>query len=418
MRFLFRPPATEAAGLLALPWARPLADWPGDVLLDVPQRGVSRHVVRFVAADGAEGGRSAYALKEMPEELARKEYALLTGFAEEGLPAVEVLGVCVDRGEGLPAVLVTRYLDWSVSSRYLFSSGRVALGSPSVAQLLEAMAALLVRLHLAGVVWGDCSLSNTLFCADAGRPSAHLVDAETVERYPFLTGEQRRADVALAVARVAAELADLAARGLLPAGVDPGVTAEGLRAAHDALWAEVTREEPLAPEDPRQQVEQRVRQLGDLGFDAGEVELVTDAGGSRLRVRTRVSGPDRHRRELARLTGLEAGENQARRLLHDLHRHRAELERRTGAPVPEEVAGQRWLAEVWAPVVEAAPPELTGRLAPAELFHEVLEHRWFLSEQAGGDVGTAAAARSYVRTVLPRTPQVSGRAAVLARTAP
>ena len=51
------------------------------------------------------------------------------------------------------------------------------------------------------------------------------------------------------------------------------------------------------------------------------------------------------------------------------------------------------------------PAELRGKLEPAEMFHEVLEHRWFLSERAGEDVGTAEAARSYVETVLPEAPE-------------
>src|SRR3954465_659893 len=131
MRFLFRPPATEAAGLLALPGAtppgavprragdKPREEWPEDVLLEVPQRGISRHVVRFVALDG-----HVYALKEIVEPLARKEYGLLTDFAAEGLPTVTVLGICVDRPDDQPAILVTRYLEYSVSYRYLFSSPR------------------------------------------------------------------------------------------------------------------------------------------------------------------------------------------------------------------------------------------------------------------------------------------------------
>ena len=53
MRFLFRPPAADATGLLALPWDRPLEDWDPALLMEVPQRGISRHVVRFIreAAD-------------------------------------------------------------------------------------------------------------------------------------------------------------------------------------------------------------------------------------------------------------------------------------------------------------------------------------------------------------------------------
>ena len=118
-----------------------------------------------------------------------------------------------------------------------------------------------------------------------------------------------------------------------------------------------------------------------------------------------MSSPGQHRRELFRLTGLEVQENQARRLLNDLRAFRAYLEQKAGAPVSEAAAGASWLTEVYQPVIDAIPPELAGRLEPAEVFHQVLEHRWFLSEQAGRDVGTTAAARSYVRNVLPATPE-------------
>jgi hypothetical protein len=78
------------------------------------------------------------------------------------------------------------------------------------------------------------------------------------------------------------------------------------------------------------------------------------------------------------------------------------------------VAGHRWIAEVYLPVVEAIPPHLVGRLAPAQVFHEVLEHRWFLSEEAGVDVGTTAALRSYLDHELPKTPADMTTPSVLA----
>jgi hypothetical protein len=397
MRFLFRPPATEAAGLLALPWDLPLEDWPEDVVTHVPQRGISRHVVRFVASEG-----TLYALKEIVEPLARKEYALLTAFAAEGLPTVQAVGICVDRPDDLPAILVTRYLDYSVSYRHLFSTPR---GEHSAEQLVDTMLGLLVRLHLDGVFWGDPSLSNTLFRPDAGAMAAYLVDAETVERHPALSDGQRAHDLDLAVDRVGAELLDLEAAGLLPDGVDAVELAVGLRTKYEHLWDELTREELVAPEEETLRVVERLQRLDDLGFGAGEIELVTSDDASRLRVRTQVAEPDHHRRELFRLSGLEVQENQARRLLTDLHGYRAWLGQRDGTALPETVAGHRWVDEVYWPVVAAIPGELLGRLAPAELFHEVLEHRWFLSEAAGHDVGTALAARSYFETVLPAAPE-------------
>jgi hypothetical protein len=48
----------------------------------------------------------------------------------------------------------------------------------------------------------------------------------------------------------------------------------------------------------------------------------------------------------------------------------------------------------------------------------VLEHRWFLSEQAQRDVGTAEATRSYVDTVLPRTPKEVTTPSVIAGQVP
>ncbi|MDQ2583797.1 DUF4032 domain-containing protein [Saccharothrix yanglingensis] len=393
MRFLFRPPATEAGGLLALPWARPLEEWDEKLLLTVPQRGISRHVVRFVASEGR-----VYALKEIAEPLARHEYALLGEFEQEGLPTVSVLGLCVDRPEDQQAILVTRYLEHSMSYRYLFSSPR---GDHSADRLVGTLVELLVRLHLAGIFWGDCSLSNTLFRLDAGKLAAYLVDAETAERHPALSNGQRAYDVDLARERIGGELLDLQAGGVLHPDIDPIRVADSVPERYAALWDEVTREEFFRLDEQRYRVAERLRRLNDLGFDVDEVELTTSDKGARLRVDIRVAEIGQHRRELFRLTGLEAQENQALRLLNDLRSFRAYLEQRDGHPVPDATAGHLWRNEVYDPVVAAVPPDLLGVLSPAELFHEVLVHRWYLSEHAGRDVGTTAALRSYLATVLP-----------------
>ncbi|ONI84934.1 lipopolysaccharide kinase [Saccharothrix sp. ALI-22-I] len=393
MRFLFRPPVTEAGGLLTLPWAQPLEEWDDRLLLTVPQRGISRHVVRFVASEG-----QVYALKEIAESLARHEYAVLGEMENEGMPSVSVLGLCVDRPDDQQAILVTRYLEYSMSYRYLFSSPR---GEHSADRLVDTLVGLLVRLHLSGTFWGDCSLSNTLFRLDAGNLAAYLVDAETVERHPILSTGQRTYDVDLARERIGGELMDLEAGGLLPADIDPVEVADSVPRRYAALWDEVTREEFFRLDEQRYRVAERLRRLNDLGFDVGEVELVTSESGARLRVDIRVAEIGQSRRELFKLTGLEVQEGQARRLLNDLRSFRAYLEQRDGAPVPETTAGHLWRNEVYDPVVAAVPPDLLGVLAPAELFHEVLVHRWFLSEHAGRDVGTTAALRSYLATVLP-----------------
>ena len=72
--------------------------------------------------------------------------------------------------------------------------------------------------------------------------------------------------------------------------------------------------------------------------------------------------------------------------------------------MPLAVAANRWLSEVYDPVVQAIPETLRDRLDPVEIFHEILEHRWFLSERAGRDIGTTAARDDYFARVLPRVP--------------
>jgi hypothetical protein len=396
MRFVFSPPASAAAGLLTLPWREPLEEWRDDRLVEIRQRGLSRHVVRFVAEGGV-----VYALKELHERLARKEYHLLRRLREVGVPAVEVLGVVVDRPDDLDAVLVTRFLDYSSSYRALFVSPR---GADLTGRLLDALVELLVRLHLAGFMWGDCSLSNVLFRMDAGAFTAYLVDAETSEMHPSLSDGQRRLDLDITAERLAGDLLDLQAGELLPEGPDPFAVADEAIRRYEALWSELTHEEILLPSQQRYRIAERLRRINELGFDVEEVELVEAGEGSRLRLTTRVAEPGDHRRLLFARTGLDVGENQARRLLNDIAAFHSYLVRVRGMPVPDVVAATQWLAEVYEPVVRAIPPALRGRLSGAEIFHEVLEHRWLLSEAAGRDIGTSAAASDYFATILPQVP--------------
>ena len=399
MRFVFSPPASEMTGLLTLPWDKPLADWQDERLVEIRQRGISRHVVRFVADDG-----KLFALKSISESLARREYRILRALADESIPAVQVDGIVIDCGPDADAdaILVTRFLDYASTYRAVFSSPR---GGPATDRLLDALVELLVRLHLTGFFWGDCSLSNALFRADAGSFEAYLVDAETSERHPSLTDGQRDFDLEIAVERVCGELMDLQAGELLPAEVDPVEVSEELRQRYQRLWLELTREEIIPPDEQRHRIAKRLRRLNELGYDADEVELIPAPEGTRLRIRTRVAESGQHSRDLFRKTGITADDNQARRLLNDIASFRGYLEQKKGQPVSEIVAAHRWLEEVYDPVVSAIPDRLRGRLAPPEIFHEILEHRWYMSEAAGRDVGTTAAARSYFDTVLPAVPQ-------------
>jgi hypothetical protein len=384
---------------LDLPWHLPLEEWESDRLIKVPA-GIHRHVVRFVDYDGV-----LYALKQMPQRLAEREYRLLRALDEEALPVVEAVGVVSGRADGgrpdgLGAVLITRHLEFSLPFRTLFTGH----GVPDLRNsLLDALVQLLVRLHLVGFFWGDCSLSNTLFRRDAGALAAYLVDAETGEMHPSLTDGQREHDVTVAEENIAGDLVDLEAAGRLPEGIDPVETAAEVPPRYEALWSELTREEVLEAGE-RYRIDARLGRLNELGYDVEELELVDTGDGYRLRVQPQVVEPGHHRRKLMALTGLDVQENQARRLLNDIIGFRCHLEGVEGRSLPESVVAYRWLAEVFEPTITAVPPELRGKLEPAEVYHQVLEHRWFLSEEAGHDVGMQEAVRSFVEEVLKYQP--------------
>ncbi|MDK6763610.1 hypothetical protein QP337_29110, partial [Escherichia coli] len=76
------------------------------------------------------------------------------------------------------ACLITEHLPFSLPYRAIFGQQH---RRATIAQLIDGLAVLLVRLHLLGFFWGDVSLSNTLFRRDAGTFAAYLVDAETGE---------------------------------------------------------------------------------------------------------------------------------------------------------------------------------------------------------------------------------------------
>jgi len=379
--------------LLDLPWTTPLEEWPAEQLVALP-RGISRHTVRFVRLEG-----SVYAVKETVEKVAEREYNLLRALERLDAPSVEAVAIVADRsddaGEPLAPALVTRHLQFSLPYRALFSQ---TLRPDTMNRLLDALAALLVRLHLQGFFWGDCSLSNTLFRRDAGAFAAYLVDAETGAMHPTLSRGQREEDLELARVNIFGEALDLEAAGLLHPSIDPEVVSDEVIKRYESLWHEITYEQTIE-RDARHHVEGRIRRLNELGFDVAELAMSVVDRGQRYLVRPKVVDAGHHSRRLLRLTGLDAEENQARRLLNDLDAYRAESNL-----TDEMIAAHRWLSEVFEPVVRAVPPHLRRKLEAPELFLQVLDHRWLLSEKAGRDVGLAPAVHSYLTEVLAKRP--------------
>jgi len=390
-RFLAAKPTAE---LLQLPWQVPLADWPTQHLVALP-RGISRHVVRFLAV-----GEDILAAKEILEEVAVHEYRLLTELKRLGVPSVEPVGVVLGRvdvdGDPLDPILLTRHLPFSLPYRSLFYSG---VKHETVNRLLDAMVALLARLHLTGFYWGDVSLSNILFRRDAGEFAAYLVDAETGELHDTLTDGQRAHDLQIARTNLYGEFLDLEAGGILDASLDPKWLVATIEDRYHQLWSELTGVEEFDGSE-MYRLEGRVRRLNALGFDVAEIDVDASPDGRTIKMRPKVVEAGHHTRRLMRLTGLDAEEHQARRLLNDMDTFRAKY-----APgAPESVAAHKWLVEVFEPAVNRIPADLRAKRDAAQFFHEVLDYRWYQSQRENREVPTDEAATGYIHEVLTQLP--------------
>jgi len=387
--------ASPDPALLDLPWHIPLEEWPAETLAALP-RGISRHIVRFAKMSGR-----VIAVKEIGETVAYREYELLRQLRRLDVPSVEPVGVITGRrdpdGEPLEAVLITQHLSFSLPYRALFSQ---SLRPDTATRLIDALAVLLVRLHLVGFYWGDVSLSNTLFRRDAETFAAYLVDAETGDLHDRLSDGQRGYDLEVARVNIIGELMDLQAGEFLEEDVDAVAIGNALAERYRELWLALTESESFTFGD-RWRVQARIDRLNDLGFDVGELDITTDVDGTSVRIQPKVVDAGHHSRRLMRLTGLDVQENQARRLLNDLDEYRAATDRQRE---DESFVAHDWLTEIFEPAVRAVPRDLRGKLEPAQIYHELLDHRWYLSEQQSRDVPMQQAAKSYVKNILPTRP--------------
>ncbi|MEI7987410.1 MAG: DUF4032 domain-containing protein [Chloroflexota bacterium] len=380
---------------LDLPWEKSLTEWHlcSSRVEELP-RGVSRHSVVFVNYDN-----NLFAMKELPEGVAEKEYDMLREMEEKHLPTVKPVGhAIIQNASRQTSVLITHYLEHSLPYRSLFIHREMRRYQE---HLLDAIAGLLVQLHLGGVFWGDCSLSNTLFRRDAGALQAYMVDAETTELQDDLTPMIRMDDLKIMEENITGELADLAASRLLPANFPVFETSSSVRKRYIRLWERITSEVVLRPTE-HYRMQEHVRALNELGFSVEEVELRATENGAKLRLKAFVSDRNFHRDQLHGLTGIEAEEMQARQIINEIQELKASLSHESGHNITLSVAAYYWLEKVYQTTLEQLKPVIDKNLLePIELYCQILEHKWFLSEETKGDVGHQAAVLDYLRKFYP-----------------
>lgn len=373
---------------LDLPWTEPLETWDSPRLVDLP-RGISRHVVRFVAYR-----QGIYAVKQLPERAALRDYEALRTLEDRDAPAVTAVGLVTGRDPDPTAepaaALITRYLDYSFSFRELLQGP--GFGVHRV-QLLDAFASLLVELHLAGCFWGDCSLSNTLYRWDADSLETRMVDAETATLFEVLTDGRREEDLEIMTENVAGGMGDIAAERGVP--LDEADLALGLDIAgrYRGLWDELSAVWVVDTND-QYKIAERVARINDLGFNVDDLTVSSTQG--KLVINVRVGGRSFHTNRLKELTGLEAAERQAAQILDDLYYYTAKY----ATDTPATIAAIRWRVDAFEPVMERLR-SLSGVADAVQAYCDLLHHRYLMSVEAQQDVGTEAAFGSWIEQGMP-----------------
>jgi hypothetical protein len=386
--FLIRPGNPD---FLDLPWDLPVDEWSHPRLVEMPS-GIHRHPVVFVAYE-----EGVFVIKELPRRLAVNEYHVFRALEERTTRSAEPVGLVerswVDPLDEQSAAVITRYVEHTFPYRHLVSGPGFG---PRRDQMLDAVAGLLVEIHLSGCFWGDCSLSNLLYRYDAEAIESVMIDAETSRLYERLSDGQRAEDLEIMKLNLAGEMADIAAMtGEEIDRADLGL-GEDVEARYRALWAELT-EELVITRDESYRIRERIGRLNQLGFAVDDVHLMPTAEGSLVRMKVEVGGRTFHSERLRQQTGIEASENQARVILSDLSYFLAKHGSTT--PSGKSVGTFKWLTTSFEPMVAKIAEARPGD--PVQGYCDLLHHRFLLAQKRSRDVPNEEALADWIAVGTP-----------------
>lgn len=357
--------------LRQLPWHIPITEWNayGVQTLDI-KRGISRHVVIFVKT-----GRFSFAIKEISEEISKKEInnyerLLLMGIhtlipagyvVREEEPVAVRTPIGVHYEENRISHTVTLLVEKVLPDSLLYSRN---FRKENRQKIWDAIVRLFVQLHSNGVYWGDASLANTLvrfekqevpFVGKRTTLMAYLSDAETVEIHSELSQSMREADVNFFLESMDWINEDLNASGIL--------------------------RDKLATEEDKQYILESYTMLYNTERKKKAFERLTSLS-------------------IDKFLGSVPNPSYVDLFIKHIEEHRWYMGERLTRPLSLPEAARNWYETVFAPVCEIFRREGVINLFPgktaAELYIEIMTHKYYLSEKQGYDVGMAAAAKDYL----------------------
>ncbi|HEY4606628.1 MAG TPA: DUF4032 domain-containing protein [Acidimicrobiia bacterium] len=376
---------------LDLPWEQPVSVWSHPRLVEMPA-GIHRHPVVF-----AEYEEGVFVIKELPRRLAHGEYHLLRALEDRTTRSAQPVGlverVWLDQHEEQSAAVITRYVEHSFPYRHLVSGA--GFGARRT-QLLDAVAGLLVELHLAGCFWGDCSLSNVLYRYDAETIEAVMIDGETSRLRDKLSDGQRVEDLEIMKLNLAGEMADIAAMNDVEIDHADLSLGDDIESRYQSLWSELNQELVIS-RDESYRIRERIARLNELGFSVDDVYLDPTDVGNLVRMNVQVGGRTFHSERLRQHTGVDASENQARVILSDLNYFLAKHGVTTVSG--KSVGTFKWLTTSFEPILKQISEVRDGD--PVQGYCDLLHHRFLLAQRRNQDVPNEEALADWIDSGMP-----------------
>ncbi|OLS26699.1 MAG: hypothetical protein HeimC3_08010 [Candidatus Heimdallarchaeota archaeon LC_3] len=361
------------------------------------EKGLSRHEVIFVNWND-----KVYVFKNLHVRLAKREYEILRKAEKLAFQCVIPVGWGrinlneennVDYDSG---IIITEYLQNSLPFRSLFNDKNLERYR---IRLQDAIAGLLVSLHIVGLFWGDCSLSNVLFRRDAGELQAFLVDAETSNFYPIISDATRELDLEIMKENITGDLLDISVLHELPDALDIYSVGDIIEKKYNQLWEEIS-ESFIIKKSENYKIQERIRKLNQIGFSVDEIVLFPTSKQDEVQFKTIVTDKNYYQNLLHSITGILARENQARHIMNEIQEIKADLSRKHNNSLTLGAAAFRWKKDIYEVYINRLSDHFEYLADPIENYCQILEHKWFLSEKAQKDVGLELAFKDYLEKKL------------------
>ncbi len=312
-----------------LPWASPIATWPGHLFL---APGCRPGEEWYLSA-----GPGTRVVLEVPAGRGRQAYTLMTALADYGLPVARPLALAEERADADDLLLLELPEHSLPLGEALMAEG--LSGNTSSA----AIAALLVLLDLAGLEGAAHARWRFAIRSIAGCAAAYLLYGEGSLSPTTTAGGQDR--------QALHQTLSVAAREAFFEGDQVGAFAARSLADYDQTWRQISAVRLFVEDDIALKTRLVTR-----------AELPAPPRPGAIDLDFKVVSAQAERLLLHLLTGLDFKGERARALLRDIHRFHAWLEFSSARPWPRALAANRWLAECFLPALAGLPHDI-GKLS-------------------------------------------------------